>query len=238
VTDAVNREPSVALITGARSGIGRALADRYLAKGWSVLGCSRSPSDLQHERYTHFELDVADEAAVRDMVAACQRQHGRLDLVVNNAGIASMNHTLLTPVHSVDEIMATNFRGTFLVSREGAKLMARRRAGRIVNMSSVAAPLQLEGELVYAASKAAIEMLTKILAREVAPLGITCNAVGPPPIDTDLIRGVPDGKIDAIVARLAIKRLGTMDDVANVVDFFASPASSFVTGQIVYLGGP
>jgi 3-oxoacyl-[acyl-carrier protein] reductase len=109
--------------------------------------------------------------------------------------------------------------------------------GRIVNVSTVAVPLRLEGEAIYAASKAAVETMTRILARELAPLGITCNAVGPTPIETDLIRNVPREKIDRLIASQAIHRLGQPRDVANVVDFFLRPESDFVTGQVVYLGG-
>jgi 3-oxoacyl-[acyl-carrier protein] reductase len=148
-----------------------------------------------------------------------------------------MNHSLLTPAATVDRIMATNFRGAFLVCRESAKVMKKRRYGRIVNISTIAAPLRLEGEAIYAASKNAVTALTQILARELAEFGITCNVVGPTPILTDLIRSVPQEKIDKLVNRLAIKRLGRFEDVANVIDFFVKPESDYVTGQVIYLGG-
>ena len=106
-----------------------------------------------------------------------------------------------------------------------------------MNFSTVAVPLKLEGEAAYVASKAAVEGLTNVLAREFAEFGVTVNAVGPVPIATDLIRAVPDDKIGALVERQPIKRLGEMDDVVNVVDFFVSENSGFVTGQCIYLGG-
>jgi 3-oxoacyl-[acyl-carrier protein] reductase len=127
--------------------------------------------------------------------------------------------------------------GTFLFSREAAKLMKNRRYGRIVNFTSVAVPLKLEGESIYVASKAAVASLTEVLARELAAYGITVNAVGPTPIETDLIRSVPRDKIERLVARQAIPRLGRFEDVANVVDFFLRPESGFVTGQNLFLGG-
>ena len=129
--------------------------------------------------------------------------------------------------------------GTFLFCREAARLMSAKapRGGRIVNFATVATPLKLEGEAAYAASKAAVVTLTEVLAREFAPFGITVNAVGPTPIETDLIKSVPRAKMDALIARQAIPRMGTMDDVANVIDFFLRPESDFVTGQVVYLGG-
>jgi 3-oxoacyl-[acyl-carrier protein] reductase len=151
--------------------------------------------------------------------------------------VASMNHSMLTPVETFDRIVATNFRGTFVVCREATRLMARRRYGRIVNLTTVAVPLRLAGEALYAASKSAVVTFTQILAREVGELGITCNAIGPSPIETDLIRSVPREKIDEIVASLAVKRLGRFEDVANVVDFLVRPESGYVTGQVIYLGG-
>ena len=108
---------------------------------------------------------------------------------------------------------------------------------RIVNLTSVAVPLKLEGEAIYAASKAAVISLTEVLARELAPMRITVNAVGPGPVATDLIRGVPEQKIKEIVARQAVKRMAEPRDVANVVDFFLSGESEMITGQTVFLGG-
>ena len=230
-------DPEVVLITGTRKGIGRYLAEHFARKGGLVEGCSRSAPDWELENYNHHCLDVADEPQVKAMLSSIRKRHGRLDILINNAGIASMNHILLTPVTTVDRILATNFRGTFLLCREAAKLMRRRRYGRIVNLSTVAVPLRLEGESIYAASKSAVVAFSQILARELADFGITCNVVAPTPIETDLIRGVPKGKIDGIVSQLAIKRLGRFEDVANVIDFFVKPESDYVTGQVIHLGG-
>jgi len=127
--------------------------------------------------------------------------------------------------------------GTFLLSREAAKLMKTSKRGRIVNFATVARPLKLDGEAIYASSKAAVESLTSIMARELASYGITVNAVGPTPVDTDLTRAVPKEKMQALLERQAIHRYGTFDDVANVVDFFLSERSDFITGQTVFLGG-
>jgi 3-oxoacyl-[acyl-carrier protein] reductase len=228
---------SVILITGARKGIGLYLAEHYLEQGRRVVGCSRKPADLTHERYTHVCADVADEAAVKELFTVIRKDCGRLDALVNNAGIASMNHALLTPMSTVEKIMRTNLLGTYLMSREAAKLMRKSAGGRIVNFSTVAVPLALEGEAAYAASKAAVVSLTSVLAKEFAPLGITVNAVGPTPIETDLIRAVPADKLARLVESQAIKRLGELRDVANVIDFFLRPESDFVTGQTLYLGG-
>jgi 3-oxoacyl-[acyl-carrier protein] reductase len=228
---------AVMIITGSRKGIGRDLAERYLGAGWTVAGCSREPADWEHPAYRHFCLDVNDEPAVAAMVRAVAREHGGIDALLNNAGIASMNHVLLTPVSTARRILETNFIGSFLFCREVAKVMTRRKAGRIVNFATVAAPLRLEGEALYAASKAAIVNFTEILSRELGPFSVTVNAVGPTPVPTDLIRNVPEEKINDLLARQAIGRLGTVEDIANVVDFFLRPESAFVTGQTIYLGG-
>lgn len=227
----------VIAITGTRKGIGRFLAEQYLERGWTVVGCSRDASDLSHEHYSHYTLDVADEQAVASMMQDVRRKHGRLDALLNNAGIASMNHVLLTPASTLQRVFATNVMGTFLFCREAAKLMGRRKFGRIVNFATVATPLKLEGEAVYAASKAAVVSLTEVLARELAPMGITVNAVGPTPVPTDLVGSVPEAKMTALIARQAIPRYGTMEDVLNVCDFFLRDESDFVTGQTLYLGG-
>jgi 3-oxoacyl-[acyl-carrier protein] reductase len=230
-------DASVMVITGTRKGIGRYLAEYYLERGWIVAGTSRDASDLQHERYLHYCADVADEIAARRVFVDIQRRFGRLDALLNNAGIASMNHVMLTPMHTVEQIIRTNYVGTFLYCREASKLMQRKRVGRIVNFATVATPLRLEGEASYAASKAAVESLTQIFAREVAPLGITVNALGPTPVPTDLIRSVPKAKMDALLARQAIHRFGEMRDVSNVIDFFLRKESDFITGQVIFLGG-
>lgn len=227
----------VTLITGTRKGIGKYLSEYYVERGHKVIGCSRSAIDWSLPNYEHVELDVADEKAVSRLFKHLRGSYGRLDNLINNAGIASMNHTLITPLSTVNEIFNTNFIGTFLFCREAGKIMSSNQYGRIVNFTTVATPLKLEGEAVYAASKAAILSLTQVLARELAPFKITVNAIGPTPIETDLIRSVPKAKMEALIKRQSIHRYGEFEDVSNVIDFYLNPKSTFITGQNLYLGG-
>jgi 3-oxoacyl-[acyl-carrier protein] reductase len=228
---------SVIIVTGTSRGLGRAIAQHYLTRGWSVAGCSRGAATLTDANYTHVQLDVADEGAVIRFVREIGRRYGRIDALINNAGIAGMNLALLTPGASVVQILQTNVVGTFLFSREAAKSMLAQKNGRIVNLVSVATPLLLEGEAAYAASKAAVENFTGVLARELGGHGITVNAVGPTAIDTALTQNVPPEKLATLQARQAIPRRGTEADVINVIEFFLAESSGFITGQVVYLGG-
>lgn len=230
-------EKQITLITGTRKGIGRFLVEHYTSLGHHVIGCSRSETEYSIDNYHHFCLDVCDEKEVKKMFSQIRKTHGRLHILINNAGVASMNHVLLTPMDTVHKVLNTNVVGTFLFCREAAKLMQRNRYGRIVNFATVATPLKLEGEAIYASSKAAVISLTQILARELADLGITVNAIGPTPVKTDLIRSVPEEKIEKLIERQAIHRYGEYGDITNVIDFFIKPESNFITGQIIYLGG-
>lgn len=227
----------VMIITGTRKGIGRYLVDYYLALGFTVVGCSRQKMEEEILGYEHYCLDVAHEEKVQTMIQEVAEKYGQIDILVNNAGIASMNHVLMTPKVTLEKILSTNVIGTFLFAREAAKIMMRKKYGRIVNFATVAAPLKLEGEAIYAASKAAIRSLTEIMAKELAPYHITVNALGPTPVATDLIRSVPKDKIEALINLQSVKRMGVYEDISNVIDFFIHRKSEFVTGQTIYLGG-
>jgi len=232
-----SNDSPVVLVTGTRKGIGRSLAEHFVRSGARVVGCSREPVDFTLPCYTHHLADLTREEDIKALLLTIRKDFGRLDVAINNAGIAALNAAVLTPTGQLDRVMSTNFRGTALVCREAAKLMMRRKFGRIINFSSVALPMLIEGEAVYLASKAAVVAYSRALARELAPYGITVNVVGPGPIETDMVRGVPADKIQRIVDRQAIKRLGRFEDVANVVDFFVRPQSDAITGQVIYLGG-
>lgn len=227
----------IIIITGTRKGIGKELALYYLDNNHIVIGCSRGDSSIDNSNYRHFSLDVSDEKAVVSMIRSVKKEFGKIDVLLNNAGIASMNHFLTTSYETVKNIFSTNFFGTFLFSREVSKVMMKQKSGRIVNFTTIAAPLSLEGEAIYASSKSAIENLTQTISKELAPFNITVNAIGPTPIETDLIKAVPKDKIEDLLNKQTIKRFGTFEDIKNVINFFIDKKSDFITGQIIYLGG-
>ena len=225
------------MITGASRGIGKTLVEHFLALGDTVIGVSRSESDIVSDNYHHFLADVAEEADAKRVFASVKKQLGALDVLINNAGIARMNAFALTPINNVQEIMNTNFLGTFIFCQKAINLLRMSPNGRIINLSTVAVPLNLAGEAAYAASKSAVETLTRIMAKEIGSFGITCNAIGPSPIATQLISGVGDDKINKLIQQQAIKKMAKVEDVTNIVDFYLQPNSHMVTGQILYLGG-
>ena len=227
----------IIIITGTRKGIGKELALYYLDNNDIVIGCSRGDSSIDNSNYRHFSLDVSDEKAVVSMIRSVKKEFGKIDVLLNNAGIASMNHFLTTSYETVKNIFSTNFFGTFLFSREVSKVMMKQKFGRIVNFTTIATPLSLEGEAIYASSKSAIENLTQTISKELATFNITVNAIGPTPIETDLIKAVPKDKIEDLLNKQTIKRFGTFEDIKNVINFFIDKKSDFITGQIIYLGG-
>lgn len=224
------------IITGTSRGIGKFLAEYYLSKGYKVFGCSRKSGTIQHKNYHHYYLDVSNEQQVIAVVKEIKKT-GKISVLINNAGVGLMNHSMLMSLDSVKTLFETNVYGSFLMTREVSKAMMKEKFGRIINFSSVAVPLRIEGEAMYAASKAAVETMTQIQAKELSLLGITINAIAPNPIKTSLIENVPEHKLQALIKQQAIKRYGEFEDIANVIDFLIKPESNFITGQTLYLGG-
>jgi 3-oxoacyl-[acyl-carrier protein] reductase len=225
------------LITGTSRGIGQYLAKYYTSHGNIVIGCSRTESEYKDKNYNHIKCDITNEKNVKSLFRDIKKNYSGLDILINNAGVASMNHSLLTNTSTVRKIFEVNFVSTFLFCREAAKLMQIKKFGRIVNFSTVAVPLSIEGESIYASSKSAVNTLTKILSKEFGKFGITVNLIGPTPIKTDLIRSVPENKLNKLIKTQSIKRYGNFRDVSNVIDFFINEKSDFITGQKIYLGG-
>ena len=227
----------IIVITGTSRGIGLSLVKRYIEKGHTLIGCSRSECEYKHERYEHYTVDLSNEDEINRFAKDIKKKYGHIDVLINNAGIASMNHFMLTPLETAKRVMTTNFFAPFATTRAFINALKKSEQPRIVNFSTVAVPFNLDGELAYVASKAAVEAMTKILAKELAPFKITVNAVGPTPVKTFLTAKVPVEKIQNLLDRQAIKRFGEFDDIGNVIDFYIQKSSEFITGQIIYLGG-
>ncbi len=224
---------STALITGTSRGLGLALAERLLAEGWMVHGFARGPQALVHERFRPHAVDITDEATVRAAIAGIAAE-GRLDLLVNNAGTASLNSVLLTPGEVAATLMRVNYLGAFHCLQAAGKVMVRQRSGLIINLTTVAVPLILEGEAAYVASKAAVEALTKVAAAELSTQGVRIFAAGFGPVDTALTRAVPRGKLAEINERIG-RPQGTT--ISQAVDFLAALIgdASIPSGSVRYL---
>jgi 3-oxoacyl-[acyl-carrier protein] reductase len=224
----------IALITGTSQGLGLALATRLLADGWIVHGFARGSQELTHAHFNAHAVDVTDEAAVRAAVAAIA-ESGRIDLLINNAGTAALNAFLLTPGSVAEKLMRVNYLGTFHCLQAVGKVMVRQRTGRIINLTTVAVPLSLEGEAAYVASKAAVEALTKVAAKELATQGVRVVALGLGPVDTRLTRAVPKSALAKINDAIGRPEGTTME---QAVDFILAriQAADLKTGSVEYLG--
>jgi 3-oxoacyl-[acyl-carrier protein] reductase len=227
----------VMLITGASRGIGRGLAEHFVAHGYRVAGCSRGPTTFDHKGYSHAQVDVTDEHAVQVWVRAVRRDFGAIDVLVCNAGAAKAARLLtMTDGTMLDEVIRSNVYGTYFVCREVARSMMTARYGRIVTISSMAVGLHEEGTSAYAAAKAAIVEMTKVLARELAPHGVTANVVAPSMYSSEAFDALGETVQERAKGKLTLPRLLTVDEIANVVEFFAAPESRAVTGQVIHLG--
>ena len=226
------------LITGARKGIGKYLVEYYSDKGFNVFGCSREPINYSLPNYSHYICDITEEKQVKEMLRDIKKNNGHIDILINNAGVnLTLQPTMLVSYQNALKTVEINLLGTFLMCREVARLMMKNSFGRIINFSSMAVKHEVEGEAIYTASKAAIISFTRVLAKEVYPLGITCNVVSPSAIDTDLMNGIKEDALNNVLLRNAVKSKGKMEDVSNTVDWLIKPESDAITGQVVYLGG-
>ena len=190
------------------------------------------------QHYQHFCLDVADEGKVKAMFSEIRKRYGRLDILVNNAAVnLTIGPAMLNSLAAVSQTMETNFLGTYLMSREAAKLMTGRAFGRIINMGSMAVRHEVPGESVYTASKSAVIAFSRTFAKEVHKLGITCNVLAPSAIETELSQQVDRKALSEVLNRNAIPEFGTVNDVCSAIDWLIRPESNAITGQVIYLGG-
>lgn len=228
----------ILLLTGTRKGVGQDLALHFLKRGDTVVGCSRGGSSIEHERYTHFRLDLNDGRAVRQMIKHIRLTHGRLDVLVNNAGEASMAPFLLTPDETIQGLFASNVFGLINVTREAVKLMQKNEgAAAIVNLSTVATQWAIPGQSIYAASKAAVEQLTRTLSKELSPFNARINTLALPLYRSSMTRTLPQEIKQKMIERQAIARPCEFSDVIGPLEFLIGEQSAFITGETLSLGG-
>lgn len=239
-----------ALITGSSRGIGLAVAEHLAAAGFNVaLNCSSEAGLAALREHAgriageygvqveSIAASVADESEANALVEQAHEAFGRLDAVVNNAGITRDGLMVRMKDDDFDRVIDVNLKGTFHICRAAGKIMMKQRYGRIVNMSSISGVGGNAGQANYAASKAGVIGLTKTIARELAARGVTANAVAPGFISTDMTDALSEKQRDAIGEQIPMKRFGTVDDVAHLVGFLASEQSGYITGQVICIDG-
>jgi 3-oxoacyl-[acyl-carrier protein] reductase len=235
----------VALVTGASRGIGRAIATRLAEQGATVVAAARGDHAADTaaalaavgHRAEAVSLDVTDATAVEQLPASIVGRHGRLDILVSNAGITRDQLLMRMKREDWDAVLATNLTATFALAQAAMRPMLKQRGGRIVAVSSVVGQMGNAGQTNYAASKAGLIGFAKALAREVASRAITVNVVAPGLIDTDMTRAIADKAQDAWAGQIPLGRLGTVDDVAAAVCFLASDEASYITGHVLAVNG-
>jgi 3-oxoacyl-[acyl-carrier protein] reductase len=235
----------VALVTGASRGIGRAIATRLSEQGATVVAAARGDHAGETVRAIvaaghtadAVSLDVTDAAAVEKLPGEIISRHGRLDIVVSNAGIARDQLVMRMKREDWDAVLATNLTATFVLAQAAMRPMLKQRAGRIIAISSVVGQMGNAGQTNYAASKAGLIGFAKALAREVASRAITVNVVAPGMIDTDMTRAIAEQARASWSEQIPLARLGTVDDVAAAVCFLASDEASYITGHVLAVNG-
>lgn len=239
----------VALVTGGSRGIGRAICIALAGRGATVLVNYANRQDAADETVKQIaesggtahtcKFDVSDSAAVKDEIKRLGKEHGGLHIVVNNAGVAINGLIVRFKDDQLQRLLAVNLGGAFAVTRAAAPLVLRAREnGRIINISSVVGETGNAGQAGYAATKAGLLGFTKSLAKELAPRGVTVNAVAPGFIATDMTDAhLPENQREALLASIPLSRIGSPDDVAHTVAFLAGPEAGYITGQVIRING-
>lgn len=242
-----NKVRPVAIVSGASRGIGRAIAMKLAAQGFDLVINYHSNTSAAEQTGTELEAlgakvvlvraDASTEAAAAEIVAAAAGLPGNLELLVNNAGINRDGLLLRMSAEQFNEVIQTDLNGPFLMIREAAKVMMKKRYGRIINVSSVVGLYGNAGQANYASAKAGLIGLTKTVAKELAGRNITCNAIAPGFITTDMTMALSDDIQAAILSQIAMKRFGAAEEVASAAAFLGSREASYITGQVLEVAG-
>ncbi len=237
----------VALVTGASRGIGRACAVKLAEVGYDVAVNYNSNEAKAAEvvaeieklgrKAVAYKADTADLKAVQGMFREVQKEFGQLDVLVNNAGVVDDAYLLLINEDSLSRSLDINIKGYFHCAQQAALKMMSKKRGKIINISSVSSVLAVEGQGVYSATKGAVNSMTATLAKELAPRGITVNAVAPGFIETEMMDAIPEDKKAEYIKAIPMGKFGSAADVANMVAALCSEAFDYVTGQVVVLDG-
>ena len=238
---------SIALVTGASRGIGRACALALAKRGYDVAVNYVSNEAAAQAVVAEIEAlgvrsmavraNTAELPEVKDMFRTVVREMGGLDVLVNNAGVVDDRYLMMLTEDSLTRSLDINIKGYFHCAQQAALKMFKKKSGVIVNISSVSSVLAIPGQSVYSATKGAVNALTATLAKELAPYGIRVNAVAPGFIDTDMTRVLPEAAKDALTAQIPLKRLGSAQDVAEVVAFLCSDGAGYLTGTVIPVDG-
>jgi 3-oxoacyl-[acyl-carrier protein] reductase len=248
MTVPIDLEGKVAFVTGAAGGIGAASARRLLESGATVVANVHSLSDKARETLASFEAirpgattvvegSIADSAVVEQAMKLIFQTFKRLDIVVNNAGVLSDAYIGMISDEMIEQVLQTNLVSVIKVTQSMARLMKRQKSGSIVNLASIIGRRGNVAQLVYGASKAGVIGATLSASKELAPSGIRVNAVAPGFIDTPMTANLPDDAKDKITSQIGMGRVGTAEDIADVVLFLASDLSRYVTGQVIGVDG-
>jgi len=241
-------ERKTALVTGGSRGIGRAICIRLAKEGFDIAFNYQSGKEAALEtqrlceeegaRCLMVQADITNSKECDELISSTvEWSQGKLDVLVNNAGITKDNLLMKISDEDLDAVLNVNLKGSFYMMRGVSRIMLRNRTGRIINMSSVVGLLGNAGQVNYSASKAAVIGMTKSLARELASRKITVNAVAPGMIETDMTDAIPEAMHEAMLNQIPLKRIGTPEDIANGVLFLASDEASYITGQVITIDG-
>ncbi len=237
----------IAFVTGASRGIGRAIALEMARNGADVAICYSSNEQAAEAVCAEiralgrdaqaYRCDVSDYQQCSDAVKAAIAHFGKLDILVNNAGITKDNLLLMMKEEEFDRVIATNLKGAFHMMKHAGAHFLKRKQGTIINIASVSGMMGNAGQANYAAAKAGLIGLTKTAAKELAARGITCNAIAPGFITTDMTQQLSDKQKEAVIGAIPLKRMGQPEDIAHLAVFLASPLASYITGEVIKVDG-